>query len=138
MNTIYLGLLELSSNFDLAFWSSAASIVGLIGIIFNTWRLSRVKKMIEEDRFKIAETMKPFDLYFNIQKTSHILKQQQNNPYAANEEKEQAGTLLKSLGEVAVYLRQYFREVHRIHKIRDNAYVDAGHLFLRGCLGSAE
>jgi hypothetical protein len=115
---------------QLGFWSSVASIAGLFGILLNTWRLSKAKAIVEEDRFKIAETMKPFDLYFNIQKATHLLRQQQINPFLQHEERDSTSDLLKNLGEVAGCLRQYFRDVHKIRNIRGNAYVDAGHMFL--------
>ena len=128
METIIPGLPQQIAS--LGFWGSVASILGLLGIFLNTWRLSKVKKIVEEDRFRIAETMRPFDLYFNLQKTILILRQQQSNHLIAQEEKEKAGMLLKGRTEVETCLRQYFREAHCIRKIRANAYVDAGHLFL--------
>jgi len=128
MDTLFLGLPEV--NGPLGFWGNVASIAGLLGVLLNTWRLFKVGKIIEEDRFRIAETMKPFDLYFNLQKAVCSLRQQQNDLYTSTEEKEHAGALLKSLGEVAVCLHRYFREIHKIRNIRNNAYVDAGHLFL--------
>jgi tetratricopeptide (TPR) repeat protein len=130
METLILELAEAITHLDLAFWGSMASILGLLGILLNTWRLSKVKKLIEEDRFRLAEMMKPFDLYFNLQKATSILKRQQNRHSTSDEERDRLADLLKNLGEVAGCLRQYFREAHKIRNVRDNAYVDAGHLFL--------
>lgn len=111
---------------DLAFWGSWASIVGLLGILLNIWRLSRISRFIEDEREKIEDIVQPFDLYCEIREAIQAL--QQHGPYELISE-EKKSTILEGLIASKSCLDLYFHQIHDLKGQRDNIFLAAAHRY---------
>jgi len=112
---------------DLAFWGSWASIVSLVGVLYNIRRLAKVARLIDREHDKVVDTIKPFDLYLKIQEATQLLPQQHRSPSdSGNDHK-----ILEGLCASTDCLRFYFRQVHGLEINRDNLFIDVAHSYLR-------
>lgn len=114
----------------LAFWGSWASLVSLLGVLYNCRRLSKIGRLIEREHEKIVDTIKPFDLYYKIQEATQLLPQQDLYSSTSAEDRRRSQQILDGLNASTECLRLYFREVHGLVVQRDNIFLDVAHTYL--------
>lgn len=103
-----------------------ASVISLLVILFNTWRLSKISRFIEHEREKIEDIVKPFDLYCEIQEAIQDL--QRHGPYDLISD-ERKSKILEGLAASKSCLDLYFRQIHDFRGRCENIYLAAAHRY---------
>jgi hypothetical protein len=125
----FSSLLAQMSGPQLALWSGYASIISLGLVFINTLKLAKISRFIRKDRDRIADTIKPFDIYTNIRDITELLERNEHRLLLCEAERTQLTQILQGLGANAECLRSYFRDSYGLRILQDNIYLDAGKIF---------
>lgn len=116
---------------QLALWSGYASIASLVLVFLNTLKLAKISSLIQRDRDRIADTIKPFDAYTNIRDLMEFLQRNDHRLLLGEAERIQLAQILQGLAATTECLRSYFRNTYDLRTVQNNVYIDAGKLFQR-------
>lgn len=103
-----------------------ASVLSLVLILLNTWRMSKISRFIEAEREKIDDIVQPFHLYCEIREAIQAL--QEHGPYELISA-EQKSTILEGLVASKSCLELYFRQIHDLKGQRENIFLAAAHRY---------